>query len=509
MPTRKRSKNTIRNRKTRRSMRTMRTMRTMRPTRPMRPLNSTKRLSIPLGYFGSIQINRRSDNNGFDFIFDLVKKIRGGAKLMESSESIQLVNDVMNYATQSIVRNIQEKLNNSNISKDRNSFFITKYLPTGEGPKEYMLTSKTTNNGDTFIHFKDFQKQSEYPIHISMFMESTDLDFLLQSTNRGHDTRYHITEEKDPSNKQHFNLKWHIELDTNNNNFYLRCELLNPKRNDSTDQYIALEIIQYINEALNSPENRISAVNINRDDMDKNDSKYRIILKKKYNVDSVSQLIGDTSTQHTMHERHMNKILNAGGNYSKLPGFNEAVETATVKYKTIIEWLIKESKADPDVKKYNEKESQKDTLKESLNKVSFTENQQEHFFKILNQKQAELEAEELILADLQADLQAELAKLEKLQPNEKDGGGKDGSGSDDSWGTPLSVIPIIKTNEMTLEDKIAILRQKILESGEKISKLKQDIFNIIKLNTEMQVDALKKFKQFNTQNKSIKKKGKN
>jgi len=211
----------------------------------MRPLNSTKHLSIPLGYFGSIQINRRSDNNGFDFIFDLVKKIRGGAKLMESSESIQLVNDVMSYATQSIVRNIQEKLNNSNISKDRNSFFITKYLPTGEGPKEYMLTSKTTNNGDTFIQFKDFQKQSEYPIHISMFMESTDPNFLLQSTNNGHDTRYHITEDKDPSNKQHFNLEWHIELDTNKNNFYLRCELLNPKRNYSIDQYIVVEYMFY------------------------------------------------------------------------------------------------------------------------------------------------------------------------------------------------------------------------------------------------------------------------
>jgi len=54
---------------------------------------------------------------------------------------------------------------------------------------------------------------------------------------------------------------------------------------------------------------------------------------------------------------------------------------------------------------------------------------------------------------------------------------------------------------MTLEDKIAILRQKILESREKISKLKQDIFNIIELNTEMQGDALNLFKQFNTQPK--------
>jgi len=488
MPTRKRSKNTIRNRKTRRSMRTMRL------TRPMRPLNSTKRLSIPLGYFGSIQINRRSDNNGFDFIFDLVKKIRGGAKLMESSESIQLVNDVMSYATQSIVRNIQEKLNNSNISKDRNSFFITKYLPTGEGPKEYMLTSKTTNNGDTFIQFKDFQKQSEYPIHISMFMESTDPDFLLQSTNRGHDTRYHITEDKDPSNKQHFNLEWHIELDTNKNNFYLRCELLNPKRNDSIDQKIAKEIIQYINEALNSPENRISAVNINRDDMYKNDSKYRIILEK-HNVKSVSELIGDTSTKHTMHERHMNKILNAGGLHSNLPRFNQAVETATAEYKAIIERLIQESKDDPDVKKYNEKKSQKDTLTENLNKVSFTENQQDHFFKILKDKQIELELEELKLAELEAE-------LEKLQPNEKDGGGKDGSGSDDSWEkAPLPVIPIIKTNEMTLKEKISKLEQEISESNKKILKLKQDIFNIIELNTEMQGDALKLFKQFNTQPK--------
>ena len=489
MPTRKRSKNTIRNRKTRRSMRTMIL------TIPMRPLNSTKRLSIPLGYFGSIQINRRSDNNGFDFIFDLVKKIRGGAKLMESSDSIQLVNDVMSYATQSIVRNIQEKLNNSNISKDRNSFFITKYLPTGEGPKEYMLTSKTTNNGDTFIQFKDFQKQSEYPIHISMFMESTDPNFLLQSTNNGHDTRYHITEDKDPSNKQHFNLEWHIELDTNKNNFYLRCELLNPKRNYSIDQYIALEIIQYINEALNSPENRISAVNINRDDMYKNDSKYMIILEK-HNVKSVSELIGDTSTKHTMHERHMNKILNAGGLHSNLPRFNQAVETATAEYKAIIERLIQESKDNPDVKKYNEKKSQKDTLTESLNKVSFTENQQDHFFKILKDKQIELELEELKLAELEA----ELAKLEKLQPNEKDGGGKDDS--DDDWmDAPLPEITL-KTNEMTLKEKISKLEQEISESNKKILKLKQDIFNIIELNTEMQDDALKLFKQFNTQPKN-------
>jgi hypothetical protein len=494
MPTRKRSKNTIRNRKTRRSMRTM------RPTRPMRHLNSTKHLSSPLGYFGSIQINRRSDNNGFDFIFDLVKKIRGGAKLKESFESIRLVNDVMSYATRSIARNIQKNLNEENINMNNNdnytSNFIRKYKPMGKGPNEYYVVNNP-NQGNHFIEFYDFYKK-KYRIHISMFMESTDPDFLLQSTNREHDTRYHITEDKDPSNKQHFNLEWHIQLDTNENNFYLRCNLLNPKRNDSIDQKIAKEIIQYINEALHLPENRISAVNIPREVMYENDSKYWIILAK-HDVNSVSELTGDTSTEHTMHGINMNKILNAGGSYSKVSIFNQAVNTATAQYNTIINELIRENEDDPDVKKNNEKKSQKKTLKESLNKVLFTENQQDHFFEILNKKQAELKAEELKLAYLQAE-------LAKLQPNEKDGG-RSQSDDDDWMDAPLPEITL-KTNEMILKEKISKLEQEISESNKKIEKLKQDIFNIIELNTEMQDDALKLFKQFNTQNTQLKDKAK-
>jgi hypothetical protein len=235
--------------------------------------------------------------------------------------------------------------------------------------------------------------------------------------------------------------------------------------------------------------------------MYKNDSKYRIILEK-HNVKSVSELIGDTSTKHTMHERHMNKILNAGGLHSNLPRFNQAVETATAEYKAIIERLIQESKDDPDVKKYNEKKSQKDTLTESLKKVSLTENQQDYFFEILKQKHAELEAELNKLAQLKAELakleEEELAKLAKLEEeeeaelNEKEGG----SSPDNDWEN-APIEPINLGTIPTKETQKETLNKKISESEAKISQLRQDISNIIQLTDEK---VLKKLNEYKNQN---------
>ena len=478
MPTRKRSK-TTRNRKTRRSH--------MRPMRPMRPM---KNLSIPLGYFGSIQINRRSDN-GIDFIFNLDnlgKKVHGGAKLLESRESIKLVSEVMDFATQSIVRNIQEKLNSKNSS---NSNFIQKYPPMGKGPFEYIVYS--TKNNASFINISS-REQVKYPTHISMFLNSEDSDFLLQSRNKGHDTRYHITEDSTP--KQHFNLEWHISYDPPQNNFYLECKLINPPYSRE-NELIAKELITYINEALLFPENRISAVNETRKKMYINDTYHRIILQKYYDNKTISQLIGDTSEKHTIHGIPINSIIFPGGSYTEEPIFNSAVQTATDQYNGIIARLTQQGATDKDVKKDNKKQSEKKQLTKILK--SFTAAQQKPFFEILSNRQLVLESTEAELAELEAELAELEAKLAKLEAETNGGSDKD----DDlySWETD-PIVPINIKGQINPIEKLPIekLKEDIAKLKKYIAKLKEEIVGITTGQMPPDTDLQRQYTQFTTQN---------
>jgi len=303
MPTRKRSKNTIRNRKTRRSMRTMRPT---RPMRPLKPLNSTKRLSIPLGYFGSIQINRRSDNNGFDFIFDLVKKIRGGAKLSNSQFSINLIRDVMNAGTKmNISRRI---LNDPNFNLTDHRYSIMNGDNTG---------IKFYNPGN-IIH----------PLHISMYQTDVINSFNLQPTLHGKTHgKYHITYGNDRSGRTniHFPLEWHIDYDTQDKNFYLRCEYFIQKNARPPPQVMinAIKaIVDIINEVLKENDNRISAIDHHRVDINRD----------------IANAMNDNSTSHTINSYYDERLFpnNIDGRRVYNDFLYARVKTATNEYDRLV-----------------------------------------------------------------------------------------------------------------------------------------------------------------------------
>ena len=315
MPTRKRTKNTIRNRKTRRSMRTMRPT---RPMRPMKPLNSTKHLSIPLGYFGSIQINRRSDNNGFDFIFDLVKKIRGGAKLSNSQLSINLIRDVMNAITK---QNISIKiLNDPTLANDPN-FNLTNH-------QQYSIM--TTNSDNTIIKFYNpgniTRNSVPHPLHISMYQTNYNNNFPLQPT-RKLAGKYHISYGNDHSGSTniHFPLEWHIDYDTDHKNFYLRCEyfIQNNARPPPQDMINAIKaIVDIINEVLKENDNRISAIDHHRVDINRN----------------IANAMNDNSTSHTINSYYDARLFpnNNDGRRVYNDFLYARVKTATNEYDRLV-----------------------------------------------------------------------------------------------------------------------------------------------------------------------------
>lgn len=256
MPTRKRSK-TTRNRKTRRYH--------MRPMRHIRPM---KNLSIPLGYFGSIQINRRSDN-GIDLIFNLGKKVHGGAKLSNSSDSIRLIQTIMDAGAR---RTIEQNIRN----------VLIPFFPTlVNGYRTYYRTFQDGNRKRHGIHIRNDNEHTEFPLHISMFetVPIYDQHFHLQPT-RQRSGKYHITygNNRDGGNQNvHFPLEWHIVYDEDANNFYLRC-VLNPTQYPHGYNRIQIQAIEAMVEAIRAmvdlmnttlrrDDNRISAINIqNRDD---------------------------------------------------------------------------------------------------------------------------------------------------------------------------------------------------------------------------------------------------
>jgi hypothetical protein len=255
----------------------------------MRPLNSTKRLSIPLGYFGSIQINRRSDNNGFDFIFDLVKKIRGGAKLSNSQLSINLIRDVMNAITkQNISINI---LNDPTLANDPN-FNLTNH-------QQYSIM--TTNSDNTIIKFYNpgsiTRRSVPHPLHISMYQTNYNNNFPLQPT-RNLAGKYHISYGNDHSGSTniHFPLEWHIDYDTEHKNFYLRCEYFiqqNARRPPQAMINGIRAIVDIINAVLKENDNRISAIDHHRDDINR----------------AIANAMNDNSTSHTINSYYNNLLF--------------------------------------------------------------------------------------------------------------------------------------------------------------------------------------------------------